>query len=208
MPHPGGKSCPHQSRGRGWGHSVFGKGRATEELRAACIRGSPRGNEGILCVGLVYKQLSLGWFPAVCSPPEVSACGLASWQGGLSVSTVRSPVWACGRAGEKFQEKKKISLSETGHFGLKLSFISPAPERNSVSFSTRTGKGVLRFFCVFFFLKKIISSLRNMLNEAPALPDNLGERERLQFCLLSLRFLHWHRGIPVNAAGRMVLVQQ
>lgn len=61
--------------------------------------------------------------------------------------------------------------------------------------------------CVFLFLKTV-PSLRNMLNEAPALSNNLGERERLQFCPLFLRFLHWHRGIPVNAAGRMLLVQQ
>lgn len=90
--------------------SIFGKGRAPEEPLAACVSAQPQGEwrrlQGTHGVCLVHKQLSLGSFPALCSPPEVSAC-LASWEGGVSAPTACSPVWACGRGGEKFQEKKQ-----------------------------------------------------------------------------------------------------
>lgn len=127
-----------------------------EELLAAYMSGQPQGEwgqlQGIHGVGLVYNQLSLSLFPALCSPLEVSACGLASWQGGVSVPATCSPVWACGRAGEKFQEKKQIYLAETDHFGLKLSFTFPVPGKNGVPVSIRTEKRVVRIFlCVFFF---------------------------------------------------------
>lgn len=65
-----------------------------------------------------------------------------------------------------FRKKKSHMFVRKDHIGLKLQFTFPIPERNGVLLSTRTEKGVVRFFFVYFFFKKIISCLRNMLKKS------------------------------------------
>lgn len=91
--------------------------------------------------GVVSKQLSLGLFPALSSLPEVSAHGLAFLAGkSFCTHCLFSSLGMRKGRREVSGKKTHMYLSGKDHFGLKLQFTLPVPERNGVSLSARTEK--------------------------------------------------------------------
>lgn len=130
------KELPTLKGSWGWGRSIFGSKLRfpTAELLGSRLPPVRVGDQGCLqgtcSLGTVCKQLSL--FVPFCALP--SASGWPGWRHLLMVQllgreeflywlpSLPPPVWACRRAGKKFQEKKanafvcnRVSLIESCH---------------------------------------------------------------------------------------------